>query len=200
MKWGILSFWWMKRRLVSSAVTPLGLMTQIAGGAVGVSVFMADKADGEVGSEIPAENTYLGTRWESALPRMSPISLAECFGAWADTSDWYRPKKVYPFNQNQFPTLTLRYGENECWANERASLGQLHGRQSNLKFFFFFCDCIVIWLASRPEARRCSFTTCPLQRLRLALLFSTGPDGEVGGLFIVRELCNMPGCWWPTVY
>lgn len=55
---------------------PIGSDDTDSGGVVGVSVFMADKADGEAGSEIPAE-TLIWILGESTLPRLSPIALTE---------------------------------------------------------------------------------------------------------------------------
>lgn len=67
-----------KPRLHSLALCcdPIGSDDTDSEGVVGVSVFMADKADREAGSKIPAEtlNWILG---ESALAWLSPIVLTE---------------------------------------------------------------------------------------------------------------------------
>lgn len=54
------------QRLCSLALRcdPIGFDDTDSGALVGVSVFTADKADGEAGSVIQAENTYLGTQRE----------------------------------------------------------------------------------------------------------------------------------------
>ncbi len=67
-----------KPRLCSLALRcdPIGSDDTDSGGVVGVSVFIADKADGETGTEIPAE-TLIWILRESALPRLSPIAHTE---------------------------------------------------------------------------------------------------------------------------
>lgn len=67
-----------KPRLRSLALRcdPIGSDDTDSRGVVGVSVFMADKADGESGTEIPAE-TLIWVLGESALPRLSPIAPTE---------------------------------------------------------------------------------------------------------------------------
>lgn len=55
---------------------PIGSDDTDSGGVVEVSVFIADKADGEGGSKIPAE-TLIWILGESALPWLSSIAHAE---------------------------------------------------------------------------------------------------------------------------
>lgn len=65
-----------RQRSLALHCNPIGSDDTDSGGVVGVSVFMADKADGESGSEIQAE-TLIWILGENVLPRLSPVALTK---------------------------------------------------------------------------------------------------------------------------
>lgn len=162
-------FWWIKRKLVPSnggcaywlsAVTPLDPMTQIAGEWWGLACWWLITWKGEAGSAIPAE-TLIWILGESALPTRSPITLIRTSRViWSCSWHvWLIPaQKLYFFNQNQFPTLTQRYRENECW-RAGVCIGVSCTGDSQILMQFFFCT--VMWLMARHESHQYSLWLFP---------------------------------------